>query len=1305
MACYCRHCSAAALSAPAFLVLLVVCAISSLGISQSSFAEDWPMWRFDAHRSAVSPNQIPQDLQLVWKRSFTPRKQAWDDPLNLDLMTYDRSFEPIVKDGRMFIGFNDKDKLLALDVVTGRTLWTFYTDGPIRMAPVAEQDFVFVCSDDGYLYCINAKTGELNWKFSAAPNGQKALGNQRIVSAWPARGGPVVRDGTVYFANSIWPFMGTFICALDVHSGKVQWINDSTGSIYIKQPHSAPAFAGVAPQGMLVATEKELVVPGGRSVPAVFDRATGELKYFHLNEGGKGTGGSFVAVDNSNYYVHTRGRGTRAFDLDSGDKTAFLPNEPAIAQQTLFSGETTEDGREVIRAYDTRVDHNLAREPLWQIDVDGQHDMIIAGKHLIAAGGRDISIVALEGDVGAGEFSGGELVRSIETTSVVKRLLVASNRLFAVTEAGEVLAFGVISSESSELPSMDSQDSPAARTVSYIPKAVPTEAAKKVYELLALGDPQGYAYWYGECEPALATAWAKISPFEQLAIIDSSSERVAGLRARLDRLEAYGQVTAHVSTPKEFLAPEFTAQMVFVNAKLSAELDPIELQSIFKSVRPYGGKVVLLGDQLSEERTQWLNELELEQAEFHQDSLGVVVTRVGALPGSADWTHQYGDVANSIKSDDSRVKLPLGILWFGGSSNMDVLPRHGHGPPQQVVGGRLFIEGMSSLSARDVYTGRVLWTRNFGDLGNYDVYYDSTYENTPLNPKYNQVHIPGANGRGTNYVVTEDRVYIVQGNRCLILNPNTGEDLGEIKLPAEASGETAEWGYIAVYEDLLIGGLGFAMYRDQFSLEFESDAQLRYSRKGFGSKSLDRAASRALIAFDRYSGEQVWRVDATHSFWHNGIVAGGGKVYCLDRHPRMIEEALQRRGQALPDTYRIVALDASNGEVAWEVKESIFGSWLGYSKKHDVLLQAGAQASDRLYDEVGQGMRVYDAADGSLRWSKDQLQYSGPCVLHNDLVITNANSYSESAGAFNLLTGNQWMTKNPITGTIEPWKMTRAYGCNSIIASENLLTFRSGAAGYYDLLSDSGTGNLGGFRSGCTSNLIAANGVLNAPDYTRTCSCSYQNQTSLALVPMPDIETWSVHRVVAGRVETPVPVENLGLNFGAPGDRRGQDGSLWVEYPTVSGDPLALSIEVNETATPFRRHTSSVSGLAEPESSYDWVYASGLMGVSRIDMGLILEPSAEQGEVKAQEFSSGPAGKYEIEMLFAAPGETDCHFEVLIVGTKQRQRIDLSEAEGSKGVVRCRFKDVKIDERLSISVEAIEGEPMICGLHVKRTSH
>jgi outer membrane protein assembly factor BamB len=1286
-------------------------------------AENWPMWRYDAGRSAASANRLPtEELKLLWKRDFSPRQQAWDDPLNLDLMTYDRTFEPIVQDGRIFLSFNDQDKLLALDAASGRELWTFFADAPIRFAPVADNDQLFVCSDDGYLYCLQAATGELRWKFTAAPSPQKALGNKRIVSAWPARGGPVLYDDTVYFANSIWPFMGTFICALDAQTGAVRWINDSTGSQYIKQPHSAPSFAGVAPQGFLVATEQYLIVPGGRSVPAVFDRKSGEQLYFHLNEGGKGTGGSFVTVDQQHFYVHTRLRGTRAFDLKTGDKTAFMPEEPVVTDELLFSC-TEVAGVPTIVAYLANQDTNEAREPQWSIPADGTGDLLLAGDYLVAAGRQAISMIRLSRDE-SGSITGGAVERELPMHAPVQRVVVAANQLIAVTEQGQVLAYGSALTHGSA-----AGESVPVGESRFVTPVVRPDAAQQIYQLLAAGDAQGYAYWYGECEPALAAAWARLSPFEQLAIIDSDPQRVNRLRRQLDGLGVYGKLTAHQAELSNFMAPEYTGQMIFISPAAAKTATPEALRGIYKSLRPYGGTLILLGDEWTETRQSWLDQVGLEQAEFTPHPLGIVVKRVGRLPGSADWTHQYGDVANSIKSNDSRVKLPLGILWFGGSSNMDVLPRHGHGPPQQVVGGRLFIEGMNSLSARDVYTGRILWKRDFDDLGTFDVYYDDTYEDTPLDPKYNQVHIPGANGRGTNYIVTDDRVYIIEKNKCRILDPATGEDLGAISLPAEDSGETAEWGYIGVYNNVLLGGLGFAMYRDRYELEFEADKELKGSKSGFGSKSLDRAASRALVAFDRYTGEQLWRVDAEYSFWHNGIVAGGNRVYCLDRYPQVVEDAMRRRGLDTPTTYRIIAVDHRDGQEQWRVDEGVFGTWLGYSEQHGLLLQATARASDRLLVESGKGMRVYNAGDGSLRWAKDDLEYSGPCVLHNDLIITNANSYTVSAGAFDIRTGNQYLLKNSITGQLEPWKITRAYGCNSIIASENLLTFRSGAAGYYDLLTDSGTGNLGGFRSSCTSNLIVADGVLNAPDYTRTCSCSYQNQTSLALVPMSDVEVWNVHPLVTAAVAEDTPIEVLGINFGAPGDRRDPQGTLWVEHPTVSGDPLPLTIEVNEQATPFLRHSSRVQSDA-----YDWVYASGLQNVRSLQLSLILKAKADaeegkskkkreakpEAQVQTASSSSIPPGNYDVELFFALPEDSGIdgdsasnagqavEFEVVLQGGEFKQTIRLERGDGTatgtthRGFTACAFKSVPVTELLSIEFQPQAGTPVLSGIRVHR---
>jgi outer membrane protein assembly factor BamB len=178
--------------------------------------DDWPMSRHDAQRSAASPRELPARMRLLWTRDYPPLEPAWPDQPKLQ---FDAVYDPIVLDRALFVASPKTDTVTALDTETGAEKWQFHADGPIRFAPAGWEGKLFVASDDGYLYCLDAGCGTLLWKFRGGPSDRKILGNERLISTWPARGGPVVADGTVYFAAGIWPFMGIVIDALDAHAG------------------------------------------------------------------------------------------------------------------------------------------------------------------------------------------------------------------------------------------------------------------------------------------------------------------------------------------------------------------------------------------------------------------------------------------------------------------------------------------------------------------------------------------------------------------------------------------------------------------------------------------------------------------------------------------------------------------------------------------------------------------------------------------------------------------------------------------------------------------------------------------------------------------------------------------------------------------------------------------------------------------------------------------------------------------------------------------------------------------------------
>ena len=306
-----------------------------LALTSSLFAADWPTYRTDASRSGYTSETIPNQLRQRWAfRLPSGPRIAWP---NSERMEYDRAFQPIIVGDLVLFGSSADDQVYAIEAQSGRVKWRFFTGGPVRFAPVAWKDRVFVVSDDGHLYALALADGKVLWKHRAGPAGRQVLGNERMISHWPARGGPVVMDDIVYYAGGIWPSDGVYLHALKADSGAPVWQNGDTGSIYMPQPHGgAEAASGVAPQGYLLASGGSLIVPTGRAVPAVFERADGKLRYYHLQKNQQ-RGGTRVLVTESNFL----NAGTH-FDLGTGEVSGTFGTGPSVA---INGGVVRAEGR------------------------------------------------------------------------------------------------------------------------------------------------------------------------------------------------------------------------------------------------------------------------------------------------------------------------------------------------------------------------------------------------------------------------------------------------------------------------------------------------------------------------------------------------------------------------------------------------------------------------------------------------------------------------------------------------------------------------------------------------------------------------------------------------------------------------------------------------------------------------------------------------------------------------------------------------------------------------------------------------
>ena len=795
------------------------------------------------------------------------------------------------------------------------------------------------------------------------------------------------------------------------------------------------------------------------------------------------------------------------------------------------------------------------------------------------------------------------------------------------------------------------------------------ERAEKLVALSTCRD--GFCLVAGLEDGLLVEGLLKKSNLSVVAV-DADGKKVARIRQRLDESGEFDthRLTLLTGKPGEINLPPY-----FANLIVSETSDQL-IEAASGSLRPYNGvRVSMSGD---------------------------VTVRKSGPEGSADWTHEFRDAANSLASPDRLVKAPLGLLWYGGEAadarfyfdgNVDHQSGHGLNPqpvPAQIVEGRMILQGPGLLGAIDIYTGRVLWESPLpkmytfggggGGLGIHSKKHPRPWEYGPA-MEFDVKPTQRCRASGFDSVSMPDAIYIAAATKLLRFNPATGETLTEWNLPIGEPSEELCWGGVQVIGDLLIA--------TAFRPQDIADAQAGHDGNG-GDWAGDRMPMAYLLAVDRHTGELAWHRKAAWGFLNrSGVCAGNGKVFCVDLITETIRGKFEEAGRTPPQAPPMLyALDAKTGDVVWDYELDVYVQNIVYSADNDLLLAPCRNlkewrdgkwadlAVDARRGKTGKNaagrMRALRGRDGEVVWDVSEAPYHSPHIVLGDLII------DRRGHSYDLLTGERHLRVSPLTGQKETWSFRKG-GCNHLVACENLVTWRTA---YYDLAGQSGVKALTGMDAGCSPTLLPAGGVLNVSNFGT--HHKRNRMTAMALVHRPDNVLWTAYSTSSEKLTAPSEpdwFQHVGFNFGAPGDHFSHDGTPWLQVNSRNRSNVTFQPKQVEWF---------VLGTSRNGSP---IRSSGIIGATEISI-----PTTQWTK------PPGDATKtWTVRLYFDTPASSATGsnvFEIALEGETVMESFDAAPIAGRTVNEVREYTGVKVQGTLDIKLTARQGKTLLSGVEL-----
>ena len=1288
--------------------------------AKPTLAADWLTYRGNIERTGHVDELLNPALKLQWEyQSPAAMDIAWssaegrviEGKLLGHRVKFDDAIHPAIVGDRVYFGSPVDHQLHCLDLKSGQQVWSFFTGGPIRLAPTVTNGHVYFGSDDGHVYCLEAETGALTWKFRASPEEDWLLARGHMISRWPVRSSVLVQDGTAYFGAGIFPHENVHLYAVNATDGSVIW----------KQSNLSVQDAGrndLSPQGYFLASSEMLFVPSGRSLPAAIDRKTGEVVHkrtfsWRTTAGGI-VGGAQAMLANGQIYSngphHLLAMDQKTGDVGFGwfagrqmvvdDDDAFVATGTVVARLAHMEYAVNSRKRHKLemevydltrklRKPDDKADTYRTRMAAanaelleiadvgvtWQKNTSADAALLATNK-LIVAGGID--------KVTAYSRETGDVVWEDTVAGKARGLAAANGHLFVSTDQGRIYCYGD--------PSNDAV--PETSNVALHQNPFPEDELTPVYHQAAkqvledTGINSGFCLVLDGEQGRLAYELARQSQLD-IYVVEPNATKVASAREALAQTDLYGsRIIVHQFDPNAIPYANYFANLVVSDRFVANGTIGFDPALISRHIKPVGGVLALGGANKDDEHTalatvkRCIGDAGLtdEEATITANDGLATLTR-GTLPGAGNWSHQYGNPANTAVSNDMRVNGGLGVLWYGDPGPGEMVNRHDGAVGPLATNGRLFVQGESTIRAYDAYNGQFLW-----NYDNPDAIRLGVYQNVS----------PG------NLAATDDRLFHFVKDECFELDAATGETLRVHTLPEDAQDGKHQWAFVVVQDNLLFG-----------TATVLEDIDARERRRG--RKTTD--ATDAIFAIDLKTGEHLWTYQGK-SISHRTIAIGPEQVFFIDstitseqraailRQDKSELESLTGKEREIAedrlkkaDLRRAIAIDSRTGEVNWEKpvdvtdcsEIGIGGGMLTLMYQNDTLILCGANANGHYWKQFVAGefsrrrLVALSSKNGYKLWSKDANYRNRPIIIGEKVLA--------EPWIYDLTSGEQQTREHPLTGEQVPWSMMRTgHHCGMLTAADSgMVMFRSGFTGFMDLKKDAGVRHFAGHRLGCWINAIPANGLVMIPEASAGCVCQFSIASTVVLEPREERRPWAIYSSVGSKT----PVKHMAINLGAPGDRKDAYGTVWLSYPRYKAyQETSLDIKLDlqpEFADDGGFRSRHEAAVPESDAQTPWLYSSMAEGIRQLTLPL-LGPDDE------------PA-MYTVKLHFADTRTADnppAAFSVALNGDQVIDEITLSQSDDSADVVVSEINDVRITDSLTIGLSTEEGSTLLNAVEVVR---